>query len=120
MTKFVLGGKCHNGHALTTKTLRMRKRGSGGYCLRCHADWNKLKRQRENTMETNGQMTMEERAIFSVYKATEGGQSFKDLKESLEAGGVTDVRKAYSPYVGQYGVSVPKKYRDKAEKIIWG
>lgn len=62
----------------------------------------------------------EETALFSVYKAAEGGQSFRDLKEMLEANGVTGVRKGHSPYVGQYGFTVPKKFEEKVRKLLWG
>lgn len=60
------------------------------------------------------------RARFSVYKASEGGQSFKDAKEMLEANGVKDVKRDHSPYVGQYGLSVPKKYEKKTSRLLFG
>jgi hypothetical protein len=60
------------------------------------------------------------RAKFSVYKASEGGRSFKDAKEDLEAAGVTDVRRDYSPYVGQYGLSVPAKFEKRASRVLYG
>jgi len=55
---------------------------------------------------------------FSVEKASEGGESFKDLKARLEDAGIP-ARKGYSPFVGQYGIQVPKEFSRKAEDIIW-
>lgn len=59
-------------------------------------------------------------ALFSVHKAAEGGISFKDAKEQLEAAGVEHVHRGYSPYVGQYGITVPVKYKAKASKVLFG
>lgn len=60
------------------------------------------------------------RAHFSVYKADEGGMSFKDAKEMLESNGVTGVKKEYSPYIGQYGISVPAKFNNKTGRLLFG
>ena len=54
---------------------------------------------------------------FSVTKATEGGigQSFGMFL--LKTKGIPS-RKAYSPYVGQTGIEVPKKFQRKAAKLL--
>lgn len=59
------------------------------------------------------------RAYFSVEKAQEGGRSIKDTKALLEANGVTGMRREYSCYVGHYGFSVPAKFNDKTEKLVF-
>jgi len=58
--------------------------------------------------------------MFSVMKPTEMGMPFKHWQEMLESEGVTPVKRGYSPYVGQYGIQVPKKFEDKASKVLFG
>lgn len=60
------------------------------------------------------------RAIFSVLKAVEGGLSFANTKEMLEANGVQNVRRDHTIYVGHYGFSVPKKYERRTARLLWG
>lgn len=57
-------------------------------------------------------------ACFSVHKATEGGIGYYAM-ESLKDAGIP-CRKGYSPFVGQVGIDVPKKFEKKASKILFG
>jgi hypothetical protein len=59
-------------------------------------------------------------ATFSVYKAAEGGRSFRDAKEELEAVGVTDIKQVGSPYIGQYGIQVPKRFEKRTSRVLYG
>lgn len=58
--------------------------------------------------------------VFNVYTAAEGGRSFADWKAELADRGITDVRRVASPYVGQYGIRVPKKDFNKADRLFYG
>jgi hypothetical protein len=57
-------------------------------------------------------------ATFSVYKAAHGGIGRKSAMESLKQAGIP-CRKAYSPYLAQEGIEVPKEFEDQAEKILY-
>ena len=62
-----------------------------------------------------------EMAQFSVEKANEGGRfSFKEAKELLESNGIKPVRRGYSPYVGHYGLEVPKEFEDQTSDLLFG
>lgn len=63
---------------------------------------------------------MDPLARFSLLKAAEGGFSFNDAKQRLEANGVESVKRDYSPYVGHYGLSVPRKFEKRASRILFG
>jgi hypothetical protein len=60
------------------------------------------------------------RAYFEVLKASEGGASFTFLKCMLEEGGMTEVRRAPSIFVGHYGFSVPAKFNRKTSRLVFG
>jgi hypothetical protein len=59
------------------------------------------------------------RQHFSLLKPSEGGISFSDAKFKLSEAGVTDVKQEYSPYIGNYGLSVPKEQAEKAETVLF-
>jgi len=65
-------------------------------------------------------MTNTKRALFSLLKKAEGGYSFKDAAFWLKDVGIDDVRREESPYVGHYGLSVPKRWEARAERILFG
>lgn len=48
----------------------------------------------------------------------EGYKSIKDLEEELKAAGIS-FRKKRSPYENNVAFEVPKKYENKAKKILW-
>ncbi len=66
------------------------------------------------------QKQVEQRAYFSLLKASEGGRSFRDAAEDLSAAGVERVRRAGSIYVGHYGLSVPQRFQARAARILFG
>jgi hypothetical protein len=59
-------------------------------------------------------------APFSLLKASEGGMSFDAAKARLAERGVTGVRRGHSPYIGHYGMDIPKRYEKRARTILWG
>lgn len=59
-----------------------------------------------------------DRAItFSITKADEGGPGGAFIIWLLKSEGIP-ARRAYSPYVGQTGVEIPKKFERKARRLI--
>ena len=62
---------------------------------------------------------IDDRARFSLLKAAEGGYSFNDARDRLRANGVDDVKRDHSPYVGHYGLSVPRKFEKKANRVLF-
>jgi hypothetical protein len=61
---------------------------------------------------------VKKREIFSLLLPKEGGFSLSDAKFRLSEVGITDVQKEHSPYVGHYGLSVPRGQASKAEKVL--
>lgn len=59
------------------------------------------------------------RVVFSVLKASEGGESFLAVRFRLEDANITDVRREHSPYIGHYALSVPADAAGRAGKIIY-
>jgi hypothetical protein len=55
---------------------------------------------------------------FSVYKTAHGGIGRKSAMESLKQAGIP-CRNAYSPYLAQEGIEVPKEFEEEAEKILY-
>ena len=55
---------------------------------------------------------------FSIEKASEGGMGGSYAIFLLKDLNKIPARRAYSPYVGQTGVQVPKKYERKARKLL--
>lgn len=55
---------------------------------------------------------------FSVYKAALGGIGRKSAMDALKQAGIP-CRKAYSPYLAQEGIEVPKEFEQKAEQILY-
>jgi hypothetical protein len=55
---------------------------------------------------------------FSVYKSAHGGIGRELAMESLKRAGIP-CREAYSPYLAQEGIEVPKEFEEKAEKILY-
>ena len=59
--------------------------------------------------------------LFSIEKASEGGRfTQKELKGILKELGIKfNLRNAYSPYVGQYGIYIEKTFEDVVENLLW-
>jgi hypothetical protein len=55
---------------------------------------------------------------FSVYKTAYGGIGRASAIERLKQAGIP-CREAYSPYLAQEGIEVPKEFEDQAEKILY-
>ncbi len=60
-----------------------------------------------------------ERVEFSLLKASEGGISRDAACAMLRDAGVVGVQYAHSPYVGHYGLSVPKRFGKRAARILF-
>ena len=71
-----------------------------------------------NTIEIKGVVY----ELYSIEKKSEGGRhSYADIVEWLKTEGIKfNKSRAYSPYVGQYGLFIEKKYTKKVEKFLWG
>lgn len=57
-------------------------------------------------------------AQFSIEKASEGGMGGSYALFLLKDMNKIPARRCYSPYVGQTGVEVPKKFARKAAKLL--
>jgi hypothetical protein len=55
---------------------------------------------------------------FSVYKTAHGGIGRAWAMECLKQAGIP-CREAYSPYLAQEGIEVPKEFEAQAEKILY-
>lgn len=55
---------------------------------------------------------------FSIEKASEGGMGGSYAMFLLKDVNSIPCRRAYSPYVGQTGVEVPRKFARKARKLL--
>lgn len=55
---------------------------------------------------------------FSIGKASEGGMGGSYALFLLKDINKIPARRGYTPYVGQTGVEVPKKYARKAAKLL--
>lgn len=60
-----------------------------------------------------------ERIEISLLKASEGGMSRADACALLRAKGVVGVKYAHSPYVGHYGLSIPKRFGKRAARLLF-
>ena len=60
-----------------------------------------------------------ETRLYSCYKASEGGMSQKDTMEYLRLELGLKVAKAYSPYVGQYGILITATAEDHEKASEW-
>jgi hypothetical protein len=60
--------------------------------------------------------------LYSIERKDMGGRhSFEDIKEWLNEQGIKwNKSRAYSPFVGQYGLFIEKKHTKKVEKFLWG
>lgn len=55
---------------------------------------------------------------FSVYKTAHGGIGRESAMDCLRQAGIP-CREAYSPYLAQEGIEVPKLFEQQAEKILY-
>lgn len=86
----------------------------------CESESSKPKRAMAKAKKPKVEKYDGEWSRFSVEKAAEGGMSYAHAKDILIAAGVTHVRRAHSPYVGQYGLEVPIKFSDVASDTLFG